>query len=114
MTAAALTAAEKRYATNTGIAASLVMDGTTYDARIVQKRGIKLEHEGGTEQQRTLTAVVLCAALPAAEVIDASSGDTRPRTFTCDGLTYRITPGGVQRSRLGIYWSLRAASPNAQ
>lgn len=113
MTAAAQLAAETRYAANYGIAATVVIDGTSYAARIVVKRGLKLELDGGTAQQRTLSALILCRSLAAAELIDATTGNTRQRNLTCDSLTYRLNPGGVQRSRHSIYWTLRASSPDA-
>lgn len=101
-------AAEKRHAETLGTAAVLAFAERKVNARIYTRRGAREMLEGGTVQRRALTAMVLCAALPEAELIDATTGDTRARTFTYDDLTWQLTPDGVQRSPYGAYWLLRA------
>lgn len=108
MTEEGLAAAEQRHAETIGTAATLVFSDRKVPARVITRRGTRLLMDGGTVQERSITALVLCSALPEAAVVDASTGDTRGRTFTYDDLTWQITAGGVERSPKKVYWLIRA------
>ena len=116
MTATACIAAEKRHAASVGVEATLRIDGVNHSARIIAKRGIAYQADGGAIQQRKLSAVVLCAVLPATRIIDSTTGDNRQVQITHQqtGLVYRLDSGGVTQSPHGVYWSLQCSQVTTQ
>lgn len=111
---AAQIASEKRHADTVGVAGTLLINTRRCPARIYTEKGMKFEREGGAVQARKLTAVILCSALPSAEIFTAT-GDTRSIQLTHieTGLTYRVDTNGIDRSPHGIYWLLECSQPTA-
>lgn len=116
MTPTARIAAEKRHAASLGVAGTLTIDGTNHAARIYTERGVRLQMDGGSLQQRRLSAIVLASVLPASRVIDASTGETRTLQVTHveTGLVYRLDPGGVDLSPYGVFWTLECSQQTAR
>ena len=111
----AFIAAESRFAASVGVPGTLVFGNKRCAARIYTERGQVFQMEGGSQQSRTLNAIVLCALLAAPQLIDAN-GETRPILVTHveSGLVYRIDTGGVNQSPYGVYWELSCSQPTAQ
>lgn len=113
MSPSVLVAAEQRHAATLGVPGTISLDGTRYRVRFISHRGVRMELDGGLNQMRRISAIVLCSVLPAAQIIDATTGATRTREIIHveTGLTYRIDPDGVQRSPQSIYWLIKASQP---
>lgn len=108
-------AAEKRHADSIGVSGTLVIDGTSYPARIYVERRARFAMEGGSIQTRKLSAVVLTSRLAKAKLIDAND-QTRGIEITHKetGSVYRIDTGGVNLSPMRVFWTLRASQPTAR
>lgn len=87
----------------------IVIGTRTIRCPVFVERGMRWEGDGGQVQKQTIKVQPACHLLPDSEIVDATTGESRPVRFTHQetGLVYQLSTEDAPRKHpSGYYWSV--------